>query len=530
MGQSTAPAIPSIANYGAESAKQPASLLRTWGPRAFAVVVMVIGFLLANTQPAAILENGAGVPLSEAAFIITKAGAGWVMTMTWLAGVLTLIAYFAFPPEERFVGTIAASAGSLLVLTLPWHIANHLTAVDANAVALGPGLIGLAVSFVVTAIVPWLSLLWWNRQRPLLGPHWEKWLFVGPAAVWILALTVFPLAYAITTSKYAYRTGRVARDIGWGNYRKLFNDVLFDPATRGQAIGSIALVIAGVLALVIVLGGLRGMIVNKESASAAARRSLGFVPLLLVPVLIYYLTQTILDKDVAFTLNITYIFVVGAVAAEMLLGFGLALLFNREMRGRSVLRTLITLPIFATPVAIGYLGRTIFYEGGGPVNGFLQIFGIIPPPWLSNPFWARTTTIITDVWEWTPLVFIIALAGLQSLPQEVLEASEVDGGGWWESLRFITLPLMAPILWLILLLRAVDAFKVFDLAVAMTSGGPGQATRYFSYLVYQTSRKQFFFGEAAAQAFLLLVIVLILVSLLWSRISHVYADDQGVTR
>ena len=118
----------------------------------------------------------------------------------------------------------------------------------------------------------------------------------------------------------------------------------------------------------------------------------------------------------------------------------------------------------------------------------------------------------------------------QGLPQEVLEASEVDGGGWWQSLRFITLPLMAPILWLILLLRAVDAFKVFDLAVAMTSGGPGQATRYYSYFVYQTSRKQFFFGEAAAQAFLLLIIVLVLVSLLWGRISHVYEDDEGVTR
>lgn len=236
--------------------------------------------------------------------------------------------------------------------------------------------------------------------------------------------------------------------------------------------------------------------------------------------------QPVLDKDVSFTLSITYIFVIGAVALEMIFGFLLALLFNREIRGRSVLRTIITLPIFATPVAIGYLGRTIFYEGGGPVNSFLQLFGIVPPPWLSDPEWARFTTIITDVWEWTPLVFIIALAGLQGLPQDVQEASSVDGAGWWATLRYITLPLMAPILWLILLLRTVDAFKVFDLVVAMTLGGPGQATRYFSYFNYQTARRQFFYGEAAAQAFLLLLIVLILVSLLWGRIKHIYEDQE----
>lgn len=538
MGQSTATAVPAATRIDTERISGQAFPLRLWGPRILIVALMAVGFLLANTQSALRFEDGSGLPLSDLAFTITKAGQGWVMTMTWLAGVLSLIAVFVFPPQERFVGTIAASAGSLLVLTLPWYVATHAQAIDPKAVGLGLGLQGLAACFLAASAVPWFSLLWWNRQVPVLGPHWEKWLFVGPAAVWILALTVFPLAYAITTSKYAYRTGKVAKNIGWGNYRKLFNDVLFDPLTRGPAILQAALVFLAAAAVVVVVGIVRGALIGEKSVAASARRSLAMVPIVAIPILIWFLTKSpvpwistsILDKDVGFTLDITYIFVTGAVLAELILGFLLALLFNREMRGRSVLRTLITLPIFATPVAIGYPGRTIFYEGGGPVNSFLEIFHIVPPPWLSNPFWARTTTMITDVWEWTPLVFIIALAGLQSLPQEVLEASDVDGGGWWQSLRYITLPLMAPILWLILLLRAVDAFKVFDLAVAMTSGGPGQATRYYSYLVYQTSRKQFFFGEAAAQAFLLLIIVVVLVSLLWGKISHVYEDDQGVTR
>ncbi len=130
--------------------------------------------------------------------------------------------------------------------------------------------------------------------------------------------------------------------------------------------------------------------------------------------------------------------------------------------GEGTLRAILTLPIFATPIGIGYLARTIFYEEGGPAEAFLGVFGVAPP-WLSNPEWARVATIIIDVWQWTPFVFIIALAGFQGLPQDVIEASEVDGANAWQVLRFVTLPLMAPILWLILLLRTIDGFKVFDI-------------------------------------------------------------------
>jgi multiple sugar transport system permease protein len=517
---------------------------RTWVPRVAILLAMGLGVLLANRLPAIALEGGAGVSLSEVAAAITQEGNGWVMTLVWLAGIIAVLAVFVFPPEERFIQTVAISFGSLVVLVLPFYVAQNLSMINPQAIGLGPGLLALIAAYLAAAVLPWLNLLWWNRMKPVLGPAWQKWLFVGPAALWILALTVFPLAYAVTTSKYAFRTGRIVADIGWGNYRKLFNDVLFDPATRGQAIAHTAIV--GILAAVavVIIGGLFGLLTDRGSFGEAVRGARTWIPIVAVPAIMLSLSgdpavlpgilgrelplAPVLEKDVSYTLSITYIFVAGAVAIEMILGFLLALLFNREMRARSLLRTIITLPIFATPVAIGFLGRTIFYEGGGPVNSFLELFGVNPPPWLSSPEWARFTTIITDVWEWTPLVFIIALAGLQGLPQDVLEASQVDGAGWWSSLRFITLPLMAPILWLILLLRAVDAFKVFDLVVAMTLGGPGQATRYYSYFNYQTARRQFFYGEAAAQAFLLLFIVLVLVSLLWGRIRHIY-DDQEVS-
>ena len=310
-------------------------------------------------------------------------------------------------------------------------MSQNFGAVAPGAKGIGPGLLALAIGFGATVILPWLNLLWWNRMKPVLGPAWQKWIFVGPAALWILGLTVFPLAYAITTSRYAFRTGKIVKDVGWGNYRKLFNDALFDPATRGPAILHTIFVALGAAIVVIVISALIGLVSDRGDVRQALRGARPWLPIVIVPAVILSLSGDpkvlpdvfgrtvplvpVLDKDVSFTLSITYIFVIGAVAAEMILGFLLALLFNREMRARSVLRTIITLPIFATPVAIGFLGRTIFYEGGGPVNSFLELFGIVPPPWLSDPEWARITTIITDVWEWTPLVFIIALAGLQGI-------------------------------------------------------------------------------------------------------------------
>ena len=374
--------------------------LRTWGPRVAMLLAMGAGVLMANLLPA-IIFNGGGTPLSEVAAAVTAEGNGWVMTLVWLAGLIALISVFVFPPEERFIQTVAISLGSLVVLVLPLYVSRNLTVIEPQATGLGPGLLGMTVAYLAAAALPWINLLWWNRAKPVLGTGWQKWLFIGPAAFWILGLTIFPLAYAITTSRYAFRTGKIVKDVGWGNYRKLFNDVLFDPATRGQAIVHTVVVGLGAALAVLVIGGILGLLSDERSFVQSARRAATWIPLAVVPAVLLSLSgdpnvlptifgqhlplAPVLDKDVSFTLSITYVFVAGAVAVEMILGFLLALLFNREMRARSVLRTIITLPIFATPVAIGFLGRTIFYEGGGPVNSFLQIFGLNPPPWLSNP-------------------------------------------------------------------------------------------------------------------------------------------------
>lgn len=232
------------------------------------------------------------------------------------------------------------------------------------------------------------------------------------------------------------------------------------------------------------------------------------------------------DSNLHSSIGVTLRFVVAAVALEMILGFALALLVHREFRLRGLVRTAMILPLFATPVAIGYLAITLFYERNGPINLLLSWLLGIQIPWLSHPTWALLSVIIVDVWQWTPFVFLISLAALQALPDELYEAAQIDGAGAISLFRYVTLPLMAPTLWLILLLRLIEAFKIFDIPVSLTLGGPGRATEVFSLFTYRTAMRFFDFGYAAAQGFLLLLIVMAIVTLLFRRIGRLYQVER----
>lgn len=280
-------------------------------------------------------------------------------------------------------------------------------------------------------------------------------LFLFPAIVWILIFTLFPLLYALYTSFFSFRFGRMNQFVGLENFRRLF-----------------------------------------------------------------------IDENLHNALMVTLRFVTITVSIEMLLGFGLALLLNREMRGRGVLRAIMILPLFATPVAMGYLGITLFYEANGPINSLVRAVGGSDIPWLSNPFWAQIAVMLIDVWQWTPFVFLVSLAALQGLPQDLFEAADVDGASGWQKFRRVTLPLMAPTLWLILLLRLIEAFKVFDIPASLTLGGPGRATEVYSLFTYRTALRFFDHGYAAAQGFLLLILVSIIITLLFGRIRSIYEFER----
>jgi multiple sugar transport system permease protein len=515
--QTTGP-LPAV---GPEAIPRPARAAVRSGARftqAVVTVALVGAAIVAGALPAAIGPDGP-IGLGELSNLLTLRNAGWAPTLSWLGGIVALAAAFVFPREERFIQAVTGSLGAVAAMAIPAYTAGRLDLVGEGA-ALGPGLVWAWALLGIAAVAPWAGILVWDRQQPLLGVGWAKWLFVLPAALWVFALTIFPLAYAFTTSRYAYRNGRISRFVGWDNYRRLFEPDNVPAGLLG------AVVVGGVVAAaVLALGYLLRWLPERRFGPADRKAVLGLLPIFVVPAVIVYLAATILNDPLNEIFSITFLFVAGAVAIEMVLGVAIALFMNREIRGRGPLRAVMTLPIFATPIALGYLARAIFYEQGGPVNAVLGSLGFAQPPWLSDPSWARLATILVDVWQWTPFVFIIALAGLQSLPQDVVEAAQVDGATGWNVLRYITLPLMAPILWLILLLRSIDAFKVIDIPTGLTLGGPGRATEYFSLFNYRTARKFFDYGGAAAQAFLLLLIVMILVSLLWGRIKHVYEDE-----
>ena len=484
------------------------------------VVLALIGAtVVARMLPAASGPDSA-VGLAELTELMTVRGAGWVPTLSWFGIVIALIAVFAFPREERFIQAVAITLGSVAAMVMPVYVRANLTTLEPTATRLGPGLVAGWLLLGTAAVLPWASMFFWDRTKSGLGAQWWKWLFVLPASLWICLLTVFPLAYAFTTSRYAYRNGRISRFVGWDNYRRLFEPDAVPAGLRGAAV--VALITA---AAVLVVGFLFRWLSERRISAEDRRQVFGILPIFVVPAAIVYLCATILNDPLNEQMAITFMFVAGAVATEMILGFAIALFMNQEIRGRGALRAVMMLPIFATPIALGYLARAIFYEQGGPVNAVIANLGFPPPPWLSDPQWARVATVAVDVWQWTPFVFIIALAGLQALPQDVIEASEVDGASSWQVLRYVVLPLMAPILWLIFLLRAIDSFKVLDIPTGLTLGGPGRATEYISLFTYRTARKFFDYGGAAAQAFLLLLIVMVLVSLLWGRIRHVYEDD-----
>ena len=169
----------------------------------------------------------------------------------------------------------------------------------------------------------------------------------------------------------------------------------------------------------------------------------------------------------------TISFTVVVLFFEMLFGLGIALLLWRPFRGEKWVRIAILMPLVATPVAVGMMWRLIFDPSIGPVNRLLAVVGIPAQPWLAGEYTALPTTMFIDIWQWTPMVTLILLAGLTSMSDEPQEAARVDGASGLQTLRWITLPMLRPTLIVALLLRGIDALKTFDILIAAKGKGGG---------------------------------------------------------
>jgi multiple sugar transport system permease protein len=214
------------------------------------------------------------------------------------------------------------------------------------------------------------------------------------------------------------------------------------------------------------------------------------------------------------TVYLTCIFVAVCVTAELLIGFGLAMLANREVRGIRLLSTLLVLPMMFPQVSVAYTWRYLFVWG--IINHFLNMVGIPDVTWIgTDPTLSMLSLMIVEIWQWTPLAFLILLTGLRGVPQDILEAVKIDGASAWATFRYIILPLMKRIVLVVVLLRTMDAFKVFDIVYVLTAGGPGVSTDIFSYDVYRKGFLAFNYGTAAAESYILIIILSVLVLLFY---------------
>jgi multiple sugar transport system permease protein len=335
-----------------------------------------------------------------------------------------------------------------------------------------------------------------------------RWLFIWPAVLLILVLSIFPLvaSIALSFSKLAFHQGGVdLKLIGFSNYQQLlfglershFLGVLKPPNAIGWAlvIATIALTVVAWI----------------RAARSGTVRPAGLVLRLIGGLLlvgsVWILVQALAsDGGRPGSLIVTLIFVFAGIVFQYALGLGLAMLLVQQVPWRRFFRIVFLIPLTITPVGVGYMFLMMTDTSKGPLEPLWGALGLAHFTWVTDPWLARLAVIIGDTWQWTPFVFIVLLAALESLDQEVREAALVDGAGRWQSFRHITLPAILPVTTTIILIRLIEGFKIIDMPNILLGGGPGTATQSMTlqaYIDWNTLN----LGRSAAISYLLLILV-----------------------
>jgi multiple sugar transport system permease protein len=335
-----------------------------------------------------------------------------------------------------------------------------------------------------------------------------RWLFIWPAVLFILGLSVFPLvgSLALSFSKLVFTSGGISLSfIGLTNYQQLlfgservhFLGLLKDPNPIGWAVVAATAVVAGRAAWRSARSGRigrRGIVLRLIGAA------------LLVGVAYYVAEALMSNGGRPGAVIVTFIFVIGGIALQYSLGLGLAILTTLRLPGQRFFRIVYLIPLTITPIGIGYMWRMLTDTSKGPFEPLLVALGQRNWTWVTDPWLARIAVIIGDTWQWTPFVFIILLAAIEGLDQEIHEAARVDGASRWQTFRNITFPALLPVSTAIVLIRLIEGFKIIDMPAILLGGGPGTATQsmtYEAYLDWGTLN----LGRSAAVAYLLLIIV-----------------------
>jgi multiple sugar transport system permease protein len=211
----------------------------------------------------------------------------------------------------------------------------------------------------------------------------------------------------------------------------------------------------------------------------------------------------------------TVLLTVVGVTIQVVLGTALALFFNQQLRGASIVRGILILPMLLTPIVVGLMWRALLDPNWGLLNWIFVQIGVGQVGWLSDPSVALWTLVVVDSWQWTPFVFVIVYARLQALPQEVFEAGSVDGANWFQRTVYLTLPLLAPAIVFAAVFRGIDAFRTFDLVYGLTNGGPGISTTTLSFQAFQNGFEFQHYGYASAISYVMVLAAAIGITLLF---------------
>jgi len=205
----------------------------------------------------------------------------------------------------------------------------------------------------------------------------------------------------------------------------------------------------------------------------------------------------------------TFTFTLSAVAIEVVLGVAIALILNRAFVGKSFAKLLLLLPLVATPVAVGIVFNLFYDPTIGLLNFVLNALGLPQGRWVSSENTVIASLVLVDVWQWTPMITLIVLAGLAGLPEEPVEAARVDGASEWQILRYVTIPMVMPVILTAMILRLIDALKTFDIIFAMTGGGPGYASETLNIMGFKYSFEYFRMGQSSVILVALFLVVLL---------------------
>ncbi len=348
--------------------------------------------------------------------------------------------------------------------------------------------------------------------------------FIWPAVLVVLFLAIFPLIISLylSLSRFRFvRGGFEFKFVGLANYRKLlFGSEQSHFLGRMAGLSPLGWLVFAVVMALLAFSLVRYIRRRQYSVGGLIGRLLAVS---LVGLLVWLLVWTLIPPGRPGTIVVTLLYVFFGIAVQYILGLGLAMLVTQRIPGRRFFRVVFLLPMMITPVGIAYTFRMLTDTDKGPFQPIWQALGLGLFSWVNNPWGARAAVMISDIWQWTPFMFIVLLAALEGQSVEVIEAALVDGANRWQTFWHITLPQLLPVSTTLILIRMIEAFKIVDLPNVLTNGGPGTATESLTLQAY-ISWRALDLGGSAAIAYVLLFLVTFIgiayVNLIRSRVAE----------